>query len=102
MFVVCCQGEVSATSLSLVRRNPTDCDVSLCVVRKPRERGGHRPRWAAEPEKINKTSSNGELVEEFFINELFKVYGRIVLLFRCKEVTDSPESSVNISIVEPT
>jgi hypothetical protein len=27
---------------------------SLCVITKPRERGGHSPRWAAEPEKTNK------------------------------------------------
>jgi hypothetical protein len=27
---VCCQVEVSATSWSLVQRNPTDCGVSLC------------------------------------------------------------------------
>jgi hypothetical protein len=26
--VVCCQVEVSATSLSLVQRSPTECDVS--------------------------------------------------------------------------
>jgi hypothetical protein len=43
--------EVSATSLSLVQRNPTDCGASLCVIKKSRERGGHSPRWAAEPEK---------------------------------------------------
>jgi hypothetical protein len=30
---------------------PTDCGVS-CVIKKPRERGGHSVRWAAEPEKI--------------------------------------------------
>jgi hypothetical protein len=24
----------------------------LCVITKPRDRGGHSPRWAAEPEKI--------------------------------------------------
>jgi hypothetical protein len=30
--VVCCQVEVSATSWSLVWRNPTDCGVSLCVI----------------------------------------------------------------------
>jgi len=30
--VVCCQVEVSATSWSLVRRNPTDCGASLCVI----------------------------------------------------------------------
>jgi hypothetical protein len=54
MFVCCvrCQVEVSATSRSLVQRSPTDCGASLCVITKPRERGSHSPRWAAEPEKI--------------------------------------------------
>jgi hypothetical protein len=32
--------------------DPTDCGVSLCVIKKPRKRGGHSLRWAAEPEKI--------------------------------------------------
>jgi hypothetical protein len=50
--VVCCQVEVSATSWSLVQRNPIECGVSLCVITKPRERGGHSSRWAAVPEKI--------------------------------------------------
>jgi hypothetical protein len=48
---VCCQVEVSATGWSLVQRSPTDCGASLCVMTKPREQGGHSPRWAAEPEK---------------------------------------------------
>jgi hypothetical protein len=55
LSVVCvlwCQVEVSATSWSLVQRSPTYCGASLCVITKPRERGGHSPRWAAEPEKI--------------------------------------------------
>ena len=30
--VVCCQIEFSATGRSLVQRNPTDCDESLCVI----------------------------------------------------------------------
>jgi len=30
--VGCCQVEVSATSLSLVQRNPADCGASLCVI----------------------------------------------------------------------
>jgi hypothetical protein len=37
--------EVSATS-------HTDCGASLCVIKKPRGRGGHNPRWAAESEKL--------------------------------------------------
>jgi hypothetical protein len=53
-FVCCvwCQVEVSATGWLLVQRSPTDCDTSLCVTMKPRERGSHSPCWAAEPEKI--------------------------------------------------
>jgi hypothetical protein len=38
--VVCCQVEVSATDWSLVHRSPTDCGASLCVIKKPRKRGG--------------------------------------------------------------
>jgi len=38
--VVYCQIEVSATDWSLVRRIPTDCGVSLCVIKKPRKQGG--------------------------------------------------------------
>ena len=30
--VVCCQVEVSATSLSLVQMSPIDCGASLCVI----------------------------------------------------------------------
>jgi hypothetical protein len=52
LSVVCCQVEISATGWSLVQRSPTDCGASLCVIKKPRGRGGHSPRWAAEPEKI--------------------------------------------------
>jgi hypothetical protein len=38
--VVCCQVEVSATNWSLVRRSPTECDASLCVIKKPWKWGG--------------------------------------------------------------
>jgi len=38
--VVCYQVEVSATDLSLVQRSPNDCGASLCVIKKPRKRGG--------------------------------------------------------------
>jgi hypothetical protein len=31
--------------------SPTDCGASLCVIKKPRKRGGPSPRWTAEPEK---------------------------------------------------
>jgi hypothetical protein len=51
--VVCCQVEVSATDWSLVQRSPTDCDASLCVIKKPRTREAKaryravkiRPQW---------------------------------------------------------
>ena len=38
--VVYCQVEVSATDWSLVQGSPTDCGASLCVINKPRKRGG--------------------------------------------------------------
>ena len=38
--VVCCHVEVSATDWSLIQRSPTDCGASLCVIKKPRKRGG--------------------------------------------------------------
>jgi len=38
--VVCCQVEVSATDWSSVQRSPTDCGVSLYVIKKLRKRGG--------------------------------------------------------------
>jgi hypothetical protein len=50
MFVVCCQVEVSVSSVSLVQRSPTDCGASLCVIKKPRGREGH-----AEPEGNKET-----------------------------------------------
>jgi hypothetical protein len=40
------------TSLSLVQRSPTDCGASLCVIKKPRGRGYHSPRWAAVTERL--------------------------------------------------
>jgi hypothetical protein len=52
LCVRCCQVEVSATSWSLVRRSTIDCGASLCVIKKSRGRGGHSPRYVAEPEKI--------------------------------------------------
>jgi hypothetical protein len=52
MFVVCCQVEISATNWSLVHKSPNDCGATLCMITKPRERGGHSPRLAAEPQII--------------------------------------------------
>jgi hypothetical protein len=61
LSVVCCQVEVSATNWLLVQRSPTDCGASLCVITKPREWGGHRPRWASEPEKINNNNNRSRI-----------------------------------------
>jgi hypothetical protein len=47
---VCCQVEVSATGWSLVQRSPNDCGASFFVIKKPRERRGHSPRWATQPD----------------------------------------------------
>jgi len=33
--VVCCQVEVTVTHCSRVQRSPTDCGMSLCVIKKP-------------------------------------------------------------------
>jgi hypothetical protein len=67
MFVccvcLCCQVEVSAMSWSLVQMNPTECGASLCVIKKPRGREGHSPRWAAEPENKKKLRMNSKLRE---------------------------------------
>jgi hypothetical protein len=56
MFVYCVCCVLSGRGLcdEMITRPeiPTDCGASLCVIKKPRERGGHKPRWAAEPEKI--------------------------------------------------
>jgi hypothetical protein len=41
VYVVCFQIGLSATSWSLVQRNPTNCGASLCVIKKPR--GTRRP-----------------------------------------------------------
>ena len=54
--VVCCQEEVSETNRSLVQRTPTDYDVSLCVIAKPRQRGGRGPLGAVTaPEERNRS-----------------------------------------------
>jgi hypothetical protein len=54
MFVccVCCQVDVSATSLSLVQGNPTDHARRCVWSRNLVIRGDHSPHWAAEPEII--------------------------------------------------
>jgi hypothetical protein len=76
MFVccVCCQVEVSATSWSLVHRRPTECGAFLCVIKNPRERRGHSPRWAAKPKKINKKFQHIVVIH---IHQTWYVLGQI-------------------------
>jgi hypothetical protein len=53
MFVCCVlSGRGLCDGLITRPKKPSDCVASLCVITKPRERGGHSPRWTAEPEKI--------------------------------------------------
>jgi hypothetical protein len=86
MFVCCGCGqvEVSTTSWSLIQRSPTDCGASLCVIKKPREQGGHSPRWAAEPQKkilylqqgstLKHSSSSPQIAFKFFcITSLYRI-----------------------------
>jgi hypothetical protein len=54
MFV-CCVLSGRGLCDELITRpeeSPTDCGASLCVIKEPRGRGGHSPRWAAVPEII--------------------------------------------------
>jgi hypothetical protein len=51
---MCCQVEISSTDWSLVQMSPNDCGASLCLIKKPRERGSHSQHWAAGPERIKK------------------------------------------------
>jgi hypothetical protein len=37
VIAVCCQVEVATKGRLLVRRSPTDCAMSLCVIWKPQE-----------------------------------------------------------------
>jgi hypothetical protein len=55
MFVCCLCCVLSDRDLcdewSLVQRSPTDCGASLCVIKKPRARGDHSPRWLQNQRK---------------------------------------------------
>ena len=56
MFVCCECYVLSGRGLcdELITRPEKSCDVSLCVIKKPQEQGGHGPRWAAAPQETNK------------------------------------------------
>jgi hypothetical protein len=68
---VCCVLSGRGLCEELITRpeDYTDCDAPLCVIKKPRERGGHSPRWAAEPEEL-KTFVRGLVTETLFLTSL--------------------------------
>jgi hypothetical protein len=45
------------------KESATDCGASLCVIKKPRERGGRNPRWAAEPERERERENKKEVTK---------------------------------------
>jgi hypothetical protein len=51
------------------------------MIKKPRERGGHSPRWAAEPEKKIKRISTGSAIDSVltdqFNSKFFHTYSSI-------------------------
>ena len=52
----CYDLDISTTSWSLVKRSPTDCDVSFRVIEKPQEWGAHGLRWAAASKRKKEAS----------------------------------------------
>jgi hypothetical protein len=53
LFCVCVlSGRGLCEGSSLIKRSSNDCGASSYVIKKPRGRGGHSPRWVAVPEKI--------------------------------------------------
>jgi hypothetical protein len=54
MFVCCMCCVLSGRGLITRSEESTYCGASLCVIKKPSERGGHSSHWASVPEKRNK------------------------------------------------
>jgi len=63
---VCCQVQVSATDWSLVQRSPTDCGASLCVIKKPRKRGGYSPARGLQNTNPQWVVAPGEKIQPLF------------------------------------
>jgi hypothetical protein len=57
---VCCVLLGRSLCDELITRSgePTDFGASLSVIKKPRGRGGHSPRWAAVPDNNNNNNNN--------------------------------------------
>jgi hypothetical protein len=95
-MVVCCQVEVSATSWSLVQSSPSDGGASLCVIKNPRGRGGHSPRWAAVPEKI----INNEALYMFWalLAHLYEAFQKRHLVYCVRVMSGGCTSSTSILV----
>jgi hypothetical protein len=64
--------------------SPTDSGASLCVITKPRERGSHSPRWAAEPEKVIIINENNIYMYIWIINVTLKLYDHYIFQNLCE------------------
>jgi hypothetical protein len=79
--VVCCQVEVSATDWSLVKRSPTDCGASFCVIKKPRTRGGYslaRGLQNTNPQLIGAPEEEKNILRACVCRPIHKYMGRDV------------------------
>jgi hypothetical protein len=50
------------------------------VIKKPRERGGHSPRWAAEPEMMMNCQKMGSIANEYYERYNGKEKGRSIIV----------------------
>jgi hypothetical protein len=73
--IICSYCYVTYSYYSLVQGSPTDCGASLCVITKPRERGGHSLHRAIEPEKINKIINTLLLLCYVFLLLCYVIFG---------------------------
>ena len=95
--VVCCQVEVHETDWSLVQRSPTDCGASLCVIKKPRTRGGYsparglqntNPQWVVAPVKSIYIMHTRILQLVCIHNDILHVSANHVAIFRGENTKD--------------
>ena len=93
---VCCHVVVFAASWLLLQRSATVCGASLCLIYKPREWGGHCPRWAAGPKekKVWLNSSCSSLLS--FLRVLSIVFFKV-----CSSVPRSTNNSIVFAVTLP-
>jgi len=94
LSVVCCQVEVSATDWSLVQRSPTYCGASLCVIKKPRKRGGYNP--ARGPQNTNPqwiVAPGEKYIYVYIYTECPRrngqYFGRVFLMLKYTDITQN-------------